>query len=54
MVCDGLKGLPDATSTAWELALVQICVIHYADVGVMPMLPPDPLRSRGFVLARSA
>ncbi len=28
VVCDGLKGLPDAINTVWELAVVQTCVIH--------------------------
>lgn len=27
-VCDGLKGLPDAITTVWELALVQACILH--------------------------
>jgi putative transposase len=27
-VCDGLKGLPEAITTTWELAQVQTCVIH--------------------------
>ena len=27
-VCDGLKGLPDAVTTAWPLATVQACIIH--------------------------
>ena len=27
-VCDGLKGLPDAITTTWELTQVQTCVIH--------------------------
>src|SRR5918994_1130177 len=27
-VCDGLKGLPDAITTVWELAVVQVCIIH--------------------------
>ena len=27
-VCDGLKGLPDAITTVWELAVVQTCIIH--------------------------
>jgi putative transposase len=27
-VCDGLKGLPEAITTTWELAIVQACVIH--------------------------
>lgn len=28
VVCDGLKGLPEAINTTWELAHVQTCVIH--------------------------
>ena len=28
MVCDGLKGLPEAITTTWPLAIVQACVIH--------------------------
>ena len=28
LVCDGLKGLPDAVNTVWPLALVQTCIIH--------------------------
>jgi len=28
VVCDGLKGLPDAINTVWELAVVQTCIIH--------------------------
>ncbi|MEU4677897.1 IS256 family transposase [Micromonospora sp. NPDC023737] len=27
-VCDGLKGLPDAITTAWPQAVVQACIIH--------------------------
>ncbi|GIG30841.1 IS256 family transposase [Cellulomonas marina] len=27
-VCDGLKGLPEAITTVWELTQVQTCVIH--------------------------
>jgi putative transposase len=27
-VCDGLKGLPKAITTAWPLATVQACIIH--------------------------
>ena len=26
--CDGLKGLPDATTAVWPLATVQSCVVH--------------------------
>lgn len=28
VVCDGLKGLPEAINTCWEQALVQTCIIH--------------------------
>lgn len=28
VVCDGLKGLPEAITTTWDLAIVQTCVIH--------------------------
>ena len=28
VVCDGLKGLPDAVNTVWSEALVQTCVVH--------------------------
>ena len=28
VVCDGLRGLPDAITTTWPLALMQTCVLH--------------------------
>jgi transposase-like protein len=28
VVCDGLKGLPDAVTTVWDRAVVQACIIH--------------------------
>ena len=28
LVCDGLKGLPEAVNTVWDRAIVQTCVIH--------------------------
>jgi putative transposase len=28
VVCDGLKGLPEAITTAWPQAVVQACIIH--------------------------
>lgn len=28
VVCDGLKGLPDAINTTWPAAIVQTCVLH--------------------------
>jgi putative transposase len=36
LVCDGLKGLPDAVGTVWPRTIVQTCVVHYPDVTVMP------------------
>jgi transposase-like protein len=27
-VCDGLKGLPEAINTVWDLATVQACILH--------------------------
>jgi len=28
VVCDGLKGLPDAVSAVWEKTIVQTCIVH--------------------------
>jgi transposase-like protein len=28
VVCDGLKGLPDAVSSVWEKTIVQTCIVH--------------------------
>ena len=28
VVCDGLKGLPDAVSAVWDKAIVQACIVH--------------------------
>ena len=28
VVCDGLKGLPDAVNAVWEKAVVQTCIVH--------------------------
>ena len=36
VVCDGLKGLPEVVGNVWPAAIVQTCVVHYADVRVMP------------------
>src|ERR1700761_4336125 len=36
VVCDGLKGLPDVVSNVWPAAIVQTCIVHYADLRVMP------------------
>jgi transposase-like protein len=52
--CDGLTGLPDAIGAVWPQAVVQLCVVHYADLRIMPTLTLDPLQGRGCGLARSA
>ena len=36
VVCDGLKGLPEAITAVWGRAIVQTCVIHYPDIRIMP------------------
>jgi putative transposase len=36
VVCDGLKGLPEVVGNAWPQAIVQTCIVHYADLRVMP------------------
>ncbi|WP_438453463.1 transposase, partial [Streptomyces asiaticus] len=28
LVCDGLKGLPDAVETVWPRTVVQTCIVH--------------------------
>jgi transposase-like protein len=28
LVCDGLKGLPEAVNTVWEATIVQTCIVH--------------------------
>jgi len=32
VVCDGLKGLPDAVNAVWEKTIVQTCIVHYAGI----------------------
>jgi transposase-like protein len=34
--CDGLAGFEDAIHSAFPAATVQTCVVHYADLRVMP------------------
>jgi len=54
VVCDGLKGLPEVVSNVWPRTIVQTCIIHYAELRIMPMLMVDRLRGGGFALPRSA
>jgi len=46
VVCDGLKGLPEAITTTWELAQVQTCVIHLI-AQHLPLHRPAGLGSDG-------
>ncbi len=48
VVCDGLKGLPQAIEEVWPQAITQTCVVHYADLRIMPTLMLDA-RSRELV-----
>src|SRR5215467_11363909 len=43
LVCDGLKGLPGVVESIWPLAIVQTCIIHYADLPIMPIRVVEPL-----------
>jgi hypothetical protein len=43
VVCDGLKGLPDAIAQVWPQAITQTCIVHYADLGIMPTWLVKPL-----------
>jgi transposase-like protein len=54
VVCDGLKGLPEAIETVWPQAITQTCVVHYADLRIMPMWSGNRLLGKCFVLSRSA
>src|SRR3954447_10402640 len=54
VVCDGLKGLPEVVGNVWPQAIVQTCIIHYADLRIMPMWSLMPLRGWDPMLVRSA
>ena len=54
LVFDGLKGLPEVVSNVWPMATVQTCIIHYADVRIMPMWREIPLHYGNSGLAWSA
>jgi len=41
-VVDGLKGFPDAIQAAFPDAMVQTCIVHYADLRIMPPAPWNP------------
>jgi putative transposase len=41
--CDGLAGFEDAIRAAFPHTVVQSCVVHYAEVRIMPTWPVKPL-----------
>ena len=41
VVCDGLKGLPDAIGETWPAAITQTCIVHYSEPAIMP-IPGSP------------
>jgi hypothetical protein len=43
VVCDGLKGLPQAIETLWPQAITQTCIVHYSDTWVIPIPKTFPL-----------
>ena len=49
LVCDGLKHLPDAVAQVWPQTVVQACIVHYADLRIMPMWLVFPLREGDLV-----
>jgi transposase-like protein len=54
LVCDGLKGLPDAVNTVWPKTIVQTCVVHYPEPTIMPMPPEEQVQTLSACLALSA
>jgi transposase-like protein len=51
---DGLKGFPEAIEAVYPHAWVQICIVHYADVRVMPIRRGKAARVAGRILVMSA
>ena len=54
VISDGASGLIGAVETTLSAALRQRCLIHYADLRVMPMWVVNPLQGNEFVAKRSA
>jgi hypothetical protein len=52
--CDGLTGLPEAIEATFPFTVVQTCVVHYADIVVMPMRVVSLLVAGVDGLSRSA
>ena len=47
VISDGAPGLIAAIEQAFPKALRQRCLIHYADLGIMPTWPVKPLVAAG-------
>jgi len=54
IVCDGLKHLPAAVAQVWPQTIVQACIVHYADIVVMPIGRRKSLRAAGSAWLMSA
>jgi transposase-like protein len=44
---DGLKGFPEAIEAIFPTTTVQTCIVHYADLPVMPSRGEDRLQTVG-------
>ena len=53
-VTDGLKGIPEALEAAFPATTLQTCIVHYADLRVMPTWRCLPCRWAANVNVRSA
>jgi len=51
---DGLTGLPDAIAAVFPKTWVHTCIVHYADVRVMPTRARRACNAAGRVRLRSA
>jgi transposase-like protein len=49
-----LKGLPEVVANVWPLTTVQTCILHYADLGIMPTWWREPLVAALWLAGRSA
>jgi putative transposase len=49
-----LKGFPEAIEAIFPATVVQTCIVHYADLRVMPTCGREALSGAVIELARSA
>jgi putative transposase len=40
--CDGLSGFEDAICAAFPATTVRCCLVHYADLRIVPTMPVPP------------